>query len=168
MVDNYGRTISYLRLSVTDLCNLRCRYCMPEIGVCKKRHEDMLTEDEMVTAVTAAAQLGIRKLRITGGEPLVKKNILSICRRTAAVPGIDEVCQITRQMQDSMERALRQARAQQVKNKPSENVSKSIGLLMDVDPRLFEKLSEEEKETLKADLSELEQILKSFRKQLEK
>lgn len=95
MVDNYGRTISYLRLSVTDLCNLRCRYCMPEIGVCKKHHEDMLTEDEMVTAVTAAAQLGIRKLRITGGEPLVKKNILSICRRTAAVPGIDEVCVTT-------------------------------------------------------------------------
>ena len=95
MVDNYGRTISYLRLSVTDLCNLRCRYCMPEVGVCKKRHEDMLTEDEMVTAVTAAAQLGIRKLRITGGEPLVKKNILSICRRTAAVPGIDEVCVTT-------------------------------------------------------------------------
>ena len=72
MVDNYGRTISYLRLSVTDLCNLRCRYCMPEVGVCKKRHEDMLTEDEMVTAVTAAAQLGIRKRRRTGGEPLVK------------------------------------------------------------------------------------------------
>ena len=95
MVDNYGRTISYLRLSVTDLCNLRCRYCMPEAGVCKRRHEDMLTEDEMVTAVTAAAQLGIRKLRITGGEPLVKKNILSICRRTAAVPGIDEVCVTT-------------------------------------------------------------------------
>ena len=95
MVDNYGRTISYLRLSVTDLCNLRCRYCMPEAGECKKRHEDMLTEDEMVTAVTAAAQLGIRKLRITGGEPLVKKNILSICRRTAAVPGIDEVCVTT-------------------------------------------------------------------------
>ena len=95
MVDNYGRTFSYLRLSVTDLCNLRCRYCMPEVGVCKKRHEDMLTEDEMVTAVTAAAQLGIRKLRITGGEPLVKKNILSICRRTAAVPGIDEVCVTT-------------------------------------------------------------------------
>lgn len=95
MVDNYGRTISYLRLSVTDLCNLRCKYCMPKAGVCKKRHEDMLTEDEMVTAVTAAARLGIRKLRITGGEPLVKKNILSICRRTSAVPGIEEVCVTT-------------------------------------------------------------------------
>lgn len=95
MVDNYGRTITYLRLSVTDLCNLRCKYCMPEAGICKKRHEDMLTEDEMITAVTAAARMGIRKIRITGGEPLVKKNILSICRRTAAVEGIEEVCLTT-------------------------------------------------------------------------
>lgn len=91
MKDQYGREITYLRLSVTDLCDLRCLYCMPEQGVPKKRHEDMLTEDEMIAAVEAAASLGIRKVRITGGEPLVKKNILSICRRTAAVPGIHEV-----------------------------------------------------------------------------
>ena len=95
MIDNYGREISYLRLSVTDLCNLRCKYCMPADGVGKKRHEEMLTEDEMVRAVTAAAQMGIRKLRLTGGEPLVKKNILSICRRLAAVPGIEEICLTT-------------------------------------------------------------------------
>lgn len=92
MVDLYGRKITYLRLSVTELCNLRCRYCMPEDGICKKSHEEMLTEEEMIQAVEAAASLGIRKVRITGGEPLVKKNILSICRRTAAVPGIEEVC----------------------------------------------------------------------------
>ena len=91
MKDQYGREITYLRLSVTDFCDLRCLYCMPEQGVPKKRHEDMLTEDEMIAAVEAAASLGIRKVRITGGEPLVKKNILSICRRTAAVPGIREV-----------------------------------------------------------------------------
>ncbi len=95
MVDNYGRTITYLRLSVTDLCNLRCKYCMPEAGICKKSHEDMLTEDEMIAAVTAAARMGIRKIRITGGEPLVKKNILSICRRAALVDGIEEVCLTT-------------------------------------------------------------------------
>ena len=91
MKDRYGREITYLRLSVTDLCDLRCLYCMPEQGVPKKRHEDMLTEDEMIAAVEAAASLGIRKVRITGGEPLVKRNILSICRRTAAVPGIQEI-----------------------------------------------------------------------------
>ena len=95
MVDQFGRNITYLRISVTELCNLRCRYCMPEEGVCKKSHFDMLTEDEMILAVEAAASLGITKLRITGGEPLVKKNIVSICRRAAAVEGIQEVCLTT-------------------------------------------------------------------------
>ena len=95
MVDTYGREIYYLRLSVTDRCNLRCRYCMPADGICKKSHLEMLTEDEMVMAVEAAASLGIRKLRLTGGEPLVKKNILSICERSAAVVGIKEVCMTT-------------------------------------------------------------------------
>lgn len=92
MIDGCNRNINYLRLSVTELCNLRCRYCMPETGVCKKAHDEMLTEDEMLEAVRAAASLGIEKLRITGGEPLVKKNILSICARAAATAGIQEVC----------------------------------------------------------------------------
>ena len=95
MIDRLGRNITYLRISVTDKCNLRCRYCMPEDGVCKKSHVDMLTEDEFVTAVEAAAALGITKIRITGGEPLVRKNIVSICRRTAEVEGIEEVCLTT-------------------------------------------------------------------------
>ena len=95
MIDNFGREITYLRLSVTERCNLRCKYCMPEEGICKKSHEEMLTEEEMIQAVEAAAALGVKKVRITGGEPLVKKNILSICRRTAAVPGIEEVCMTT-------------------------------------------------------------------------
>ena len=95
MLDRFGREIDYLRLSVTDLCNLRCRYCMPEGGVCKKNHQQMLTEDEVVTAVEAAASLGIRKVRITGGEPLIKKNILSICGRVAAVEGIEDVALTT-------------------------------------------------------------------------
>ena len=92
MLDSFGRDITYMRVSVTELCNLRCRYCMPEDGVCKKKHEEMLTEDEIINAVRAAASLGITKLRITGGEPLVKKNIVSICRRAAQVPGIREIC----------------------------------------------------------------------------
>ena len=95
MTDKHGREITYLRISVTDKCNLRCRYCMPEDGVCKKDHADMLTEDEIIQAVEAAAALGITKIRITGGEPLVKKNIVSICRRTAQVEGIKEVCLTT-------------------------------------------------------------------------
>ena len=72
MIDRLGRNITYLRISVTDKCNLRCRYCMPEEGICKKDHADMLTEDEFITAVEAAAALGIHKIRITGGEPLVR------------------------------------------------------------------------------------------------
>ena len=95
MTDKHGREITYLRISVTDKCNLRCRYCMPEEGICKKDHADMLTEDEIIQAVEAAASLGITKIRITGGEPLVKKNIVSICRRTAQVEGIKEVCLTT-------------------------------------------------------------------------
>ena len=95
MIDRLGRNITYLRISVTDKCNLRCRYCMPEEGVCKKEHVDMLTEDEIIHAVEVAAELGITKIRITGGEPLVKKNIVTICRRVAAVEGIKEVCLTT-------------------------------------------------------------------------
>ena len=110
MKDTYGREINYLRLSVTELCNLRCRYCMPAEGVCKKEHDEMLTEEEIVLAVETAAELGVNKLRITGGEPLVKKNIVSICERTAAVPGIREVCITTNGIRlDELARPLREA-----------------------------------------------------------
>ena len=95
MLDQYKRNINYMRISVTELCNLRCRYCMPVEGICKKEHKERLSEDELVQAVEAAVSLGITKLRITGGEPLVKRNILSICRRIAAVNGIREVCMTT-------------------------------------------------------------------------
>ncbi len=115
MVDFFGREITYLRLSVTDLCNLRCRYCMPADGVCLKSHEEMLTEDEMITAVEAAASLGIKKLRITGGEPLVKKNILSICSRASAVEGIQDVCLTTNgTLLTELAGPLRQAGVQRV------------------------------------------------------
>lgn len=95
MTDAFERDIYYLRMSVTERCNLRCRYCMPKDGVRKKGREEMLTENEIILAVEAAASLGFRKLRITGGEPLVKKNILSICSRAAAVKGIEEICLTT-------------------------------------------------------------------------
>lgn len=95
MTDAFGRRITYLRLSVTDRCNLRCQYCMPPQGVPKKSHQEMLTEEETICAVEAAASLGITKLRITGGEPLVKKNILSLCAGAAQVPGIESLCLTT-------------------------------------------------------------------------
>lgn len=95
MKDTYGREITYLRLSVTELCNLRCRYCMPEDGVFKKRHEDMLSHEEMVMAVRAAASLGVTKLRITGGEPLVKPDIVPLCHAFSEIEGIRELCLTT-------------------------------------------------------------------------
>lgn len=90
----YRREISYLRVSITDLCNLRCRYCMPE-GVCQKRHEDILSFEEITEIVTAAAELGVTKVRVTGGEPLVRRGCVTLCRMLSAVPGIREVAVTT-------------------------------------------------------------------------
>ncbi|MBO4288522.1 MAG: radical SAM protein, partial [Lachnospiraceae bacterium] len=82
MKDSYGRQITYLRVSVTELCNLRCVYCMPEEGIKKRAHCEMMTEEELILAIRTAAELGVKKVRITGGEPLEKRNILSICEKT--------------------------------------------------------------------------------------
>lgn len=90
MRDQFDREITYLRVSITDLCNLRCRYCMPE-GVCQVRHEDILSFEEIMEIVSAAAELGVRKVRITGGEPLVRKNCVDLVRMVSAIPGIEEV-----------------------------------------------------------------------------
>ena len=95
MKDTYGREISYLRISLTDKCNLRCRYCMPEEGVCLKSHDEMLTEDEIVQAAEVAAELGVNKIRLTGGEPLVKKSIVGICARISKIPGFEDICLTT-------------------------------------------------------------------------
>lgn len=91
MKDAFNRTINYLRISVTDLCNLRCKYCMPEDGVEKKQHADILSVEEIETIVRAAAELGIDKVRITGGEPLVRNGILEICRRIGAIDGLKDI-----------------------------------------------------------------------------
>ena len=91
MKDNCQREITYLRLSVTDLCNLRCRYCMPAEGVAKKLHSDICSVEELVEIAAEAADCGITRVRLTGGEPLVRRGILDICRGIAALPGIREV-----------------------------------------------------------------------------
>lgn len=92
MIDNYNRKINYLRVSVTELCNLRCRYCMPEEGITKRNHEEMMTAEETLMAIKAAAELGINKIRITGGEPLVKRGIVKLCDAISKISGINEVC----------------------------------------------------------------------------
>ena len=88
MRDGFGRDIYYLRLSVTDLCNLRCIYCMPEHGIEKQRHEDILSIEEIAEIVRASAACGITKVRVTGGEPLVRKGIIDICQRISRTLGI--------------------------------------------------------------------------------
>ena len=90
MTDRFGRTIKYLRLSVTDRCNLRCIYCMNDDGVCKRAHSDILSIEALTEIVRAASTLGIRKVRLTGGEPLVRKGVLSLCKNIKAIsPGIE-------------------------------------------------------------------------------
>lgn len=95
MKDNYGREINYLRISVTDLCNLRCKYCMPEGGIQKKQHVKILTLEEIYEVAKEAVGLGINKIRITGGEPLVRKNIVYLIRRIAQLDGIKDLAMTT-------------------------------------------------------------------------
>lgn len=95
MTDDYGRNIRYLRLSVTDLCQLRCVYCMPEQGVDKLGHGRIMMVEECVELCRACAQLGIDKIRITGGEPLVRRGIIDICRGIGEIDGIKELCLTT-------------------------------------------------------------------------
>lgn len=91
MIDQYGRKIEYLRISVTDRCNLRCIYCMPKDDVCPKRPEEILTYDEIITLVKAFARCGITRIKITGGEPLVRKNVSSLIAGIKKVSGIEQV-----------------------------------------------------------------------------
>ena len=95
MIDKYGRQIDYMRISVTELCNLRCRYCMPEEGIVKRDHEEMMTPEETIDAVKAAVSLGVKKIRVTGGEPLVKRGIVELCENIAAIDGVEELCMTT-------------------------------------------------------------------------
>lgn len=94
-VDSFNRSISYLRVSVTDRCNLRCVYCMPLEGVPWVPHENILRYEEIVRVVRVAAQMGITKVRLTGGEPLVRAGIVSLVEMIAAIPGVDDLAMTT-------------------------------------------------------------------------
>ena len=91
MRDRFSRTIKYLRLSVTDLCDFRCTYCMAEQGVVKRAHDDMLSIEELTEIGAAAVRCGVRKIRLTGGEPLVRRGILTLCEALHALDGLDEL-----------------------------------------------------------------------------
>lgn len=95
MQDGLGREIDYLRISVTDKCNLRCRYCMPPQGITPLAHEEILTLEEIVRLVGIMEQLGIRKVRLTGGEPMVRKNLPWLVEQIHGLCGIREIAMTT-------------------------------------------------------------------------
>lgn len=95
MRDCFGRSVNYLRVSVTDRCNLRCRYCMPEEGIAKKKHEDILRFEEIYDVVEACTRLGIDKVRLTGGDPLVRKGLADLVRLIASLGTIRDLALTT-------------------------------------------------------------------------
>jgi cyclic pyranopterin phosphate synthase len=95
LLDSCGREIDYLRISVTDRCNLRCVYCMPAEGVPPLRHEDVISFESIALVAQAAARLGFRKVRLTGGEPLVRKGIADLVGMLAGIPGIEKLAMTT-------------------------------------------------------------------------
>jgi len=90
-LDHSNRRITYLRVSITDRCNMRCFYCMPPEGLRLLDHTDVLSYEEILRVIDVAAQMGIRKVRITGGEPLLRRNVCHLVREIANVPGIEDV-----------------------------------------------------------------------------
>ncbi len=95
MQDNFSREINYLRVSVTDRCNYRCVYCMPAEGLPMQKRGEILTLEEILRLIRCSTKLGIRKIRLTGGEPLVRKGIVNLVRRIREIPEIDDVALTT-------------------------------------------------------------------------
>jgi GTP 3',8-cyclase len=91
MYDKYNRRINYLRISITDRCNLRCKYCMPESGIALLKHEDILSFEEITNFVRIAADKGIDKVRITGGEPLVRKGVVGLVKMLSEIKGLKDI-----------------------------------------------------------------------------
>lgn len=99
LIDTHGRSINYLRLSVTDRCNMRCRYCMPQAGVDKRQRNEILSYEHLYGLAQAAVALGIEKIRVTGGEPLVRKGIIEFLAQLAQIPGLKQLVMTTNGLQ---------------------------------------------------------------------
>ncbi len=95
MFDRYERSITYLRISVTEACNLRCIYCVPEEGAPRRPHRDLLTLPQMAETARAAVGLGVTKIRLTGGEPLMRRGIVDLVRMLAAIEGLEHLAMTT-------------------------------------------------------------------------
>lgn len=115
LIDTYGRKINYLRLAVTDRCNLRCRYCMPAEGVPKLTHHDVLSYEELFLVAKAAVSLGIEKIRVTGGEPLVRRGIMDFLAQLSSLAGLKELVLTTNGLLlEELAEGLRQAGVQRL------------------------------------------------------
>ena len=95
LFDRFNRRIDYLRISVTDRCNQRCIYCMPEDIFVPKSHRDILSYEQIESFTKVAARMGITKVRLTGGEPLVRRGIEQLVAKLSCIDGVDEVCMTT-------------------------------------------------------------------------
>ena len=94
MADSFGRRINYLRISLTDVCNLRCVYCMPEEMQFRPRQE-LMTDEEIINLVRVGASLGVNKIRLTGGEPTIRPGVVDLISEIAATPGIADLAMTT-------------------------------------------------------------------------
>jgi molybdenum cofactor biosynthesis protein A len=95
LIDNHGRRINYMRIAVTDRCNLRCFYCMPEEGIDFLPRQSLMSYEEILRMVRLVADMGINKVRLTGGEPFVRRNLMSLIERIAAIEGIEKIALTT-------------------------------------------------------------------------
>ena len=95
LIDKYNRHLNYLRISITDRCNLQCLYCMPHDGLAKLRHEDILTYEEILRLATIAVSLGVNKIRLTGGEPLIRKGLFQLLPTLVSLPGLKDISMTT-------------------------------------------------------------------------
>jgi len=131
LYDNYDRKIDYLRISVTDRCNLRCFYCMPEEGITPKPHEGILSYEEIKRFAEAAVATGITKIRLTGGEPLVRRDIVKLVEMLANIPGLNDLSLTTNGI-------LLPHHAEDLKKAGLQRVNVSIDSL---DPETYQKLT---------------------------
>ena len=148
MIDGYGRTIDYIRISVTDRCNLRCTYCMPEKGTLSVPHEEILSYEEIINLAGIFASLGIHRIRLTGGEPLVRKNLSFLVSKLKQVSGIHQVTLTTNGifLYDQMDELV---------SAGIDGINISLDTL---NPQLFEKITRR---------NGLEDVLQGFYKALE-
>ena len=115
MFDSYNRSINYLRISVTDRCNLRCEYCMPLEGIRLMQHPDILSFEEIMEVVKEAVGLGVDKIRITGGEPLVRKGVVDLVKMISSVAGVNDLSMTSNgQLLEQFAVPLKDARLQRI------------------------------------------------------